>query len=133
MITRRSRIRLGAGVLFSMVNLAGAVMAVLQGELIHTGIHVGLLLLGVYYVRRILVPGWAVTRDLAIPGEVSDRLTRVEQSVEAVALAVERVGEGQRFLTRLLSDNDVTQAFGHGAAQPIDIKEGEEASQVGRP
>jgi hypothetical protein len=132
-ITRRSGIRLGAGVLFSLVNLAGAVMAAVQGELIHTGIHVGLLLLGVYYVRRILLPGWVVTPDLAIPGEVSDRLTRVEQSVEAVALAIERVGEGQRFMTRLLSDNHVTQAFGAGAAQSVDIKEREEASQVVRP
>lgn len=117
MITRRFGIRLGAGVLFSLINLGGAVMALVQGQLIHTGVHVGLLLLGVYYVRRVLIPGRAVTPDLALPGEVSDRLTRVEQSVEAVALAIERVGEGQRFMTHLLSDSDVTRAFAADTAR----------------
>jgi len=132
-VTRRFGIRLGAGVLFSLVNLAGAVMAAVQGELIHTGIHVALLLLGVYYVRRILIPRWAVTPYPVITGEVSDRLTRVEQSVEAISLAIERVGEGQRFMTRLLSDNAVTPAFGAEAARPTDMQEREAASQAGHP
>jgi len=132
-VTRRFGIRLGAGVIFSLVNLAGAVMAAVQGELIHTGIHVALLLLGVYYVRRILIPRWAVTHYPVITGEVSDRLTRVEQSVEAISLAIERVGEGQRFMTRLLSDNAVTPAFGAEAARPTDMQEREAASQAGHP
>jgi hypothetical protein len=32
------------------------------------------------------------------------RLERVEQAVDAIALEVERVGEGQRFLTKLLAE-----------------------------
>lgn len=39
-----------------------------------------------------------------VPSEVSDRLTRIEQSVEAVAVEVERIGEGQRFVTQLMTD-----------------------------
>ena len=44
----------------------------------------------------------------ALPSaEASDaRMERVERSVEAIALEIERVAEGQRFLTRLLSDPD---------------------------
>lgn len=38
-------------------------------------------------------------------GEAADaRLERVERAVEAMALEVERMSEGQRFMTRLLSD-----------------------------
>jgi hypothetical protein len=33
------------------------------------------------------------------------RLARIEQSIEAIALEVERISEGQRFTTRLLSEN----------------------------
>jgi hypothetical protein len=32
------------------------------------------------------------------------RLVRIEQAVEAIALEVERISEGQRFTTRLLSE-----------------------------
>ena len=31
------------------------------------------------------------------------RLERLEQSMEAIAVEIERIGEGQRFMTRLLS------------------------------
>jgi hypothetical protein len=33
------------------------------------------------------------------------RLARIEQSVDAIALEVERISEGQRFTTKLLSEN----------------------------
>lgn len=41
-----------------------------------------------------------------LPGnsEIVARLERIEQSVEAVATEVERIAEGQRFTTKLLSD-----------------------------
>jgi hypothetical protein len=39
------------------------------------------------------------------PSPLSDaRLARIEQAVEAIALEVERISEGQRFTTRLLSE-----------------------------
>ena len=38
------------------------------------------------------------------PLEIETRLARVEQAVEAIAIEVERVGEGQRFLTKVLTD-----------------------------
>ena len=39
-----------------------------------------------------------------IPGEVSAQLVHLNQAVDAIALEVERISEGQRFTTRLLSE-----------------------------
>lgn len=41
----------------------------------------------------------------AIPPEVTARLERIEQAVDAIAVEVERISEGQRFTTKLLSDS----------------------------
>jgi hypothetical protein len=43
-------------------------------------------------------------RNPRIPSEVTSRLERIEQAVDAVALEVERISEGQRFTTKLLSE-----------------------------
>ena len=40
----------------------------------------------------------------AVPSGLEDRLARIEQAVEATALEVERIGEGQRFVTRILTE-----------------------------
>ena len=40
----------------------------------------------------------------ALPPDLGQRLTGIEQAVEAVAIEVERISEGQRFTSRLLSD-----------------------------
>lgn len=39
-----------------------------------------------------------------LSGETSQRLERLEHGVDAIALEIERVSEGQRFVTRLLSE-----------------------------
>ncbi len=44
----------------------------------------------------------------ALPGDVLERFGRLEQSVDAVAVEIERIGEGQRFMTRVLSDAGTT-------------------------
>lgn len=46
----------------------------------------------------------AESRRPRVPDEVAQRLERMEQSLEAVAIEVERISEGQRFTTRLLSE-----------------------------
>jgi hypothetical protein len=47
--------------------------------------------------RRSVVPA-------GIPADLGGRLDRIEQAVEAVAIEVERISEGQRFTSKLLSD-----------------------------
>jgi len=37
-------------------------------------------------------------------GNIEDRMERIERDVEAIAVEVERVGEGQRFVTKLLAE-----------------------------
>lgn len=64
---------------------------------------------------------------LAFPGEIAERFTRLEQTVESVAIEVERISEGQRFVTTILAEGrgrDAHQpaALGAGAAQPVEVK-----------
>ena len=49
-----------------------------------------------------------------LPKDVSDRLERMEQGIEAVALEVERIGEGQRFVTQWMSDRAQRAALHEG-------------------
>ncbi len=40
----------------------------------------------------------------ALPADLTQRLSRMEAGIDAMAVEVERISEGQRFTTRLLSD-----------------------------
>jgi hypothetical protein len=44
-----------------------------------------------------------------MPAELSTRLDQIERGVDATALEVERIGEGQRFVTQLLAANERPQ------------------------
>lgn len=44
------------------------------------------------------------SRNPRIPSEVAARLERMEQAIDSVAVEVERISEGQRFTTKLLSE-----------------------------
>ena len=51
--------------------------------------------------------------------EIGTRLERMEQSIEAIALEIERISEGQRFTTKLLADRSgVPGVHSPGAALP---------------
>ncbi len=39
----------------------------------------------------------------ALPNDVGDRLERMEQAIDAIAVEVERIAEGQRFTSKLLA------------------------------
>lgn len=62
-----------------------------------------------------IIIGFPIARALArridrtglrpnVPVEVTSQLAQLNQSVEAIAVEVERISEGQRFTTRLLSE-----------------------------
>lgn len=80
-----------------------------------------LLPLSIALARRIWRRGSAVVTSF--PREIAERLSRMEQAVEATAVEVERIGEGQRFLTRLLSEGEGARAIGSGGAQPLERKQ----------
>jgi hypothetical protein len=50
-----------------------------------------------------------------IPVEVRQQLEQISQSVDAIALEVERISEGQRFTTKMLADRN-REAQGQGGA-----------------
>ena len=125
-MTRRSKVWLVAAVLFTLLNVGGGVFAAFQGELPHAAVHVVLALLGAYLATRLAPRRYA----RALPHELSDRLTRLEQSVDAVAIEVERIGEGQRFMTRLFTEKGTPRAAGEGAADPMETNAREAAPGV---
>ena len=47
----------------------------------------------------------AEAKQPKLPSDLVSRLERMEQSLDAVAVEVERISEGQRFTTRLLSES----------------------------
>jgi hypothetical protein len=49
-----------------------------------------------------------------IPKDVADRLERMEQGIDAAAVELERIGEGQRFVTQLMSDRAQRAALPEG-------------------
>lgn len=46
----------------------------------------------------------AESRNPRLPTEVMDRLERMEHALDSIAIEVERITEGQRFTTKLLSE-----------------------------
>jgi len=87
-----------------------------------------LLPISIAFARRIWRRSAAVVTSF--PREIADRLTRMEQAVEATAVEVERIGEGQRFLTRLFTEGEGAKAIGAGAAQPLERKQTKSAERL---
>ena len=89
-----------------------------------------LLPISIAVARRIWRRGSAAVT--AMPRELMERLTRLEESVDAVAIEVERVGEGQRFVTNFFIESGVPQMLGAGAMEPIEAKQRERVEQERR-
>ena len=64
----------------------------------------------------------AESRNPRIPSEVADRLERMEHALDSIAIEIERITEGQRFTTKLLSE-------GRGAAEIRQIPPGGTSAQ----
>lgn len=91
-----------AAALFTVINLAGVGYAVAVGEAPHASLHVVLSLLGAYALWRMApIAEW---RGAPADLPADDRLDHLQQSVDAVAIEVERIGEAQRFSTKLQAE-----------------------------
>lgn len=77
--------------------------------------------IAIAYARRIWKRGGAAVT--VFPQELSDRLNRLDQAMDSVAIEVERIGEGQRFVTRVMTEQGA-RSVGAGAAVPV-AREGE--------
>ena len=102
-MTRRSKLWTWAAGVYAFINSAGLVFAWARGEEMHAMTHLFLLLLGVAGLV-----GWRLARR-GMPQDVpqaqlaaeQQRLEYLQQSVDAMALELERVGEAQRFADKL--------------------------------
>lgn len=101
-----------AVILANVVPMAGAtgsvvLQAVIQpGEVMVAAIVFGTLGAILYPLARAMarrLEGGTPSAPPSLQG-LEDRLDRIERSVEAIALEVERVSEGQRFVTKLLAE-----------------------------
>lgn len=54
----------------------------------------------------------SIPRQPAQSLESADRLARMEQAIDSIAIEIERVSEGQRFVTRLMSERQGAAAVG---------------------
>jgi hypothetical protein len=61
----------------------------------------------------------AISPRAAAPSlESAHRLERVEQAIDAVAVEIERISEGQRFVTRILTEGPARTALNAGQREP---------------
>jgi hypothetical protein len=71
-----------------------------------------ILSIGIPLVRALARKWERQPTRLPMPAEVEQRLARIEHAVDAIAIEVERISEGQRFTTKLFADR---------AAEPVRI------------
>jgi len=65
-----------------------------------------------------------------LPAESAQRLERLEHGVEAIAIEVERISEGQRFVTRLLSEAQAPVGASHRIPQAAAERQHVDADSV---
>ena len=97
----RGRLWRAGAAAFIAINLGGGIYAAVVGEPMHAAVHAVLLVLGIaaYSVFR------NRSADAAgVPQETAARLKHLEESVDALAIGVERVGEAQRYQTKILDE-----------------------------
>jgi hypothetical protein len=82
---------------------------------------IALVIVAIAFARRL----WRGTTNVVtqIPAAFEARFGRLEQSLDVVAVEMERVSEGQRFLTKVLTE-ETPRALGAGPAQPIETRAG---------
>jgi hypothetical protein len=98
---RRNGFWVAAAVLFALANAVAAGFYYARGEVPHSLAHASLMVLGTWLVWWLNEP--AAPRDRASLPPGDERLERLQQSMDAVALEVERIGEAQRFSAKVES------------------------------
>lgn len=74
--------------------------------------------LGIPLVRAYSKRMEAGSRMPTLPSDLVTRLERIEQGIEAMSMEVERISEGQRFTTKLLSEVRSAPALPAQSAPP---------------
>jgi hypothetical protein len=95
---------------------------------------VAISIVSVIFVLGPLAIGFALTllrRSVKSPippaaiTETAQRLERLEGSIDAIAVEIERISEGQRFVTKLLSEAQPVPSLGAGQRSPDVVRAGQ--------
>ena len=99
-MAKRSKLWKIAAVIFTVVNVAGVAWGIAMADPGHAFAHVALQIVG-FVVWR--MTGRMREDDVAPASKAVDeqRIEYLQQSVDAIALEVERIGEKQRFMDKL--------------------------------
>ncbi|MBU6366484.1 MAG: hypothetical protein KJT01_09775 [Gemmatimonadetes bacterium] len=77
------------------------------------------------WVRRGEIPFVKAAQQASVLNEAqAAQLAQLTQTMDAMALEIERIGEGQRFLTRVMSDPSRSLAAGGAQPLPVNAAEG---------
>ena len=87
---------------FVLVNVGGLVYGALRGELMHVVVHVALL--GAGFIAWQFVGGRRTAQPQAAVPVTDKVLDSLQESIDAIALNVERIGEDQRFQAKLVKE-----------------------------
>ncbi len=105
------------GTLLASTSSADKVLGVFNGEMM-TGMSIvfTIFVLGplAFAAARLMWKRASRPAPVLQPPETTQRLERIEQAVDAIAIEVERISEGQRFVTRLLSEGHEPQVLAAG-------------------
>ena len=78
------------------------------------------------YARSIWKRTTQGVKNAVDPTEVTRRMTNLEQSIDAIAVEIERISEGQRYVTKMFSESRTPAlAAGSGGAEPIRVGQDE--------
>jgi hypothetical protein len=88
---------------FAVMNIGGGIYALVTGEVMHASAHAALLAVTLAFWPRGSAPAPATALE-DVP-QIDLHLDHLQQSVDAIALEVERIGEAQRFAQKVLEKN----------------------------
>lgn len=86
------------------------------------GLGTAAVLIGFYALYRRIRSGRRPRNQYAVPGGDREQLARLEQAVDAIAVEVERIAEGQRFTAKLMAethDRRMREAVGRNASESV--------------
>ena len=87
--------------------------------------------IGIPLVRAIVRRWDRQSLKPAMPEDTSQRLERIEHAIEAMSIEVERIAEGQRFVTQTMAKREGAPALGvgHAPAEPIRVGEAQSVAR----
>lgn len=107
-MTRKTKLwRLAAAAWF-ILNAGGAIFAAARGESMHANVHVALLLVGVAVYATWRVNRGDPQQETLAAAEANERIEHLQHALDSIALNVERIGEAQRYETKILEERAET-------------------------